>query len=186
MGCCEKTNQYLPASIAAGLDFEARVTLADYPASEWTLAAIIRGPSAINLTAAADGDTFVFTAAAATTTGWGAGLYAYELRATKAGGTVQVDRGQLQVTPDLSTATAGYDPRSENEIALDAIKAVLAKRASLDQERYRINNRELYRTSIADLLRLKGYYAGLVRQEKACAKGRKTFGRPVYVRFDSR
>src|SRR5690606_10716299 len=92
-----------------------------------------------------------------------------------------VESGRVRITPDLAQAAAGFDGRSQNRIALDAIDAVLARRATLDQERYRINNRELYRTPIEDLIRLRSYYATLVAREEATRKGVSPFGRQVKV-----
>lgn len=187
MACCEPQNQYLPASATAGLPFQATVALADYPAPAWTLTAYIRGPKSIDLTASASAGAHLFAADAATTAEWPAGQYWYALRASNAGQLVEIERGQINIAPDLATAADGYDGRSANQIALDAINAVLAKRATLDQERYRINNRELYRTSIKDLLTLKSYYATAVRNENACKSGgKRRFGRPIHVHFSPR
>ena len=60
---------------------------------------------------------------------------------------------------------------------------MIEKRASLDQERYRINNRELYRTPIADLLKLRDLYRAEVRREQAAARGQNPFGATVRVRL---
>lgn len=141
----------------------------------------MRGPSQINMTAALDGK---FTATAAETASWVPGTYWWTIRATNGDDVEEVENGTLIVLPDMVNATGAFDGSSENEKALQAIHAVLAKRASLDQERYRINNRELYRTPIADLIKLRGYYARLVAAEKrkACGKSGR-WGRPVVVNF---
>lgn len=184
MDCCDKTKHLLPSTIPAGLNFEALVELCDFPAPDWTLVAILRGPAAIDLEATAQGAAHLFSEDGDTTGAWAPGVYAYELRATKDGKTERADFGQVTIEADLASAEAGYDPRSDNQKALDAINAVLAKRATLDQERYRINNRELYRTSISDLLKLKSYYQSLVKREGAagCGSGGK-WGRKIPVNF---
>jgi hypothetical protein len=172
----------LPAEITAGLDFQAAVDLAAYPAPDWTLRAIVRGPQAIDLTATASGTSHVFTADAATTSGWKPGAYWYSLRATKDGAVVDAGRGQMNILPDLASVTEPYDGRSQAAIALDAIDAVLAKRATMDQQRYVINNRELWRTPIADLLKLRAYYATQVRRERKSPR----WGKPIIVKFSER
>ena len=91
--------------------------------------------------------------------------------------------GQITITPDLINAPVGFDGRTPNQIALDAIEAVIAQRATLDQERYRINNRELYRTSIPDLIKLRDHYVRLVKREQDIACGRNPFGNTVRVRL---
>ena len=75
----------LPAEITAGLDFQATVDAATYPAPDWTLRAVVRGPQAIDLTATADGTSHVFTADAATTAAWQPGAYWYSLPERSAG-----------------------------------------------------------------------------------------------------
>lgn len=173
----------LPESITAGLDFQAVVTLAEYPAPDWTLTAYLRGPAPIDLTATADGANHILAADAATTTTWMKGAYWYVLRATNGSAIMEAGSGQLEVLPDFATITGTYDGRSQNKIALDAIDAVMAKRATLDQQRYKINERELWRTSMADLLKLRAYYSVQVARENAKASGRSRWGRPVIVKF---
>ena len=73
--------------------------------------------------------------------------------------------------PDIAQLAAGHDARSHVQRVLDAIEAVLEKRATLDQERYRINNRELVRTPVADLLKLRDRYRGELARMKAASKG---------------
>jgi hypothetical protein len=180
MTCCVSA---LPAEITAGLDFQARVLLSAYPAPAWTLQAVLRGPAPIDLTATADGAEHVFTANAATTAAWAAGTYWYSLRASNGASTVEVEKGRLIVEADLAAVTGVFDGRTENEKALDAINAVLAKRATMDQQRYVINNRELWRTPIADLLKLKTSYVAAVRRERARASGCGGIGRQIPVRF---
>ena len=172
-----------PSRITAGLSFQVIVAYADYPAPDWELAAIIRGPKSIDLTATAEGSAHKFTVSAAESTDFIAGLHWYSLRATKGADVVEVDKGQVTILADLFVAEAGFDGRTENEKALDSIKAVLAKRATQDQQKYTINNRELWRTPIADLLKLRGFYTAAVRREKAIKSGRVGFGRSIPVRF---
>ncbi|WP_228368232.1 hypothetical protein, partial [Klebsiella pneumoniae] len=66
MTCCASA---LPAEITAGLDFRATVDLPDYPATEWTLAAFIRGARNIDLISTTDGATHVLAADATATSG---------------------------------------------------------------------------------------------------------------------
>lgn len=179
MALCDTT---LPDQITAGLDFLATVTFADYPATLWQLNAVIRGPQAIDLTATPDGQSFTFAAPAATTTAWAAGTYCYSLRALQGSAIMEAGRGQLTVLRDLASVTEPYDGRSQNAIALDAINAVIAKRATMDQQRYVINHRELWRTPIADLLKLRAFYATQVRRERKTSR----WGNPVIVKFSER
>lgn len=178
------STQTLPVRITAGLKLQATVTLPNHPAPDWAAWLHIRGPQTVNLQSNATGAEHVFTAPAATTKDWTPGAYWYVIRVQKGAEVDQVETGAFEVLPDLTQAPEGYDGRTQAQIALAAIDAVLQKRATLDQERYRINNRELYRTPIAELITLRGYYARLVAREKSAARGeRSRFGRPVTVRF---
>ncbi len=172
----------LPAKITAGLDFQAVVTLHEYPAPDWQLVAYLRGPQAIDLSATAEGISHVFAADAATTTAWLPGAYWFVLRATNGTATMEAGSGQLEVMPDLARVTEPYDGRSQFVIGLAAIDAVLAKRATQDQQRYIIDKRELWRMTIADLLKLRAYYASKVRAERSGCR----FGRQIPVRFSNR
>jgi hypothetical protein len=175
MNCGEK-NRLISGDATAGVDFAASVAV-PIPGVAYTLH--LRGPAAIDLTADSVGQFFVPGAA---TSAWTSGTYAYSLRAD---GTEEIDRYQIVVRPDFLSMPAGTDVRSQAEIGLEAIEAVLAKRATQDQQRYVINNRELWRTTIAELLKLRQFYANLVGRERQRRKGCGTFGRPILVRFHS-
>lgn len=176
MKCCQ-----LPQKITAGLTFEARLTLPDYPAPSWAVQLLLRGPKSIDLTAVPDGNAHVIRAAAGVTATWPAGDYWYSLRATSGDEVVEAESGQLIILPDLASAGDGYDGKSHAQRTLEAIEAVIEKRATMDQERYRINNRELYRTPIGDLIKLRDMYRIEVRREKDAACGRNPFGRKLRV-----
>ena len=183
MARCTGTSAFIPTTATAGLSYAATVDLSAYPAPDWVLSLHMRGVGSIDLTATPDGASHAFSASGATTADWAAGEYWYSLRATDGADVVEIETGQLRVLPDLVGAGAGYDGRTQAEIALDAIDAVLANRATIDQQRYRINNRELYRTDIADLLKLRTFYASQVARETAKKTGRSGFGRQITVRF---
>lgn len=174
-----------PAKIGAGLTFNLLLTLTAYPAPAWSVFVSLRGPGAMTMTAVSEGSQHRFRAEVTETAGWVPGDYWYTLRAVDAATSemVEVECGQITITPDLINAPAGFDGRTPNQIALDAIEAVIAQRATLDQERYRINNRELYRTSIPDLLKLRDHYVRLVKREQDLACGRNPFGNTVRVRL---
>lgn len=173
----------LPDKIGAGLTFDKLVTQTAYPAPVWVLSAALRGPGAMNLTASAEGTQHRLTVSAATTANWVPGLYSYSVRVTDGTDVFEIEAGQLEITPDLTSAAEGHDGRTHAQRTLEAIEAVIEKRASLDQERYRINNRELYRTPIADLLKLRDLYRAEVRREQAAARGQNPFGATVRVRL---
>lgn len=173
----------LPESITAGLTLEIPVSLTAYPAPDWVLSVILRGPQAIDLTAAADGIQHLLAESAATTATWPAGDYWFSVRVTDGSQVHQVEEGTLTIKPDLAAQLGSYDGRGHVERVLAAIEAVIEGRASKDQHRYKINNRELERTPIGDLLRLRDRYRDELRRLRAAEKGQTLLGRQVKVRF---
>lgn len=142
---------------------------------------LLRGPKAINVPVTIEGDEIVIRANAAVTATWPAGDYWYSLRATDGDDNIEIGGGQIRILPDLASMPDGYDGKTHARRTLDAIEAVIEKRASMDQERYRINNRELYRTPLADLLKLRDLYRMEVARECQAERGQNPFGRKVRV-----
>lgn len=171
-----------PSSISAGLTFDRTATLTAYPAPDWQLSAVLRGPATIDLQAEPVGPAHRFYANAAESAEWEPGAYWYSIRATDGTDVVEVEAGQIYIKPDLAAAEAGHDGRNHVQRVLESIEAVLEKRATIDQERYKINNRELWRTPISELLVLRDRYRSELRRMKAAAKG-GLFDQAVRVRF---
>lgn len=173
----------IPFIITAGVTFDHELNLTAYPADSWTLTLHMRGPSSINLAAVANDNRHQFSASAAETSQYKEGPYHYVLRATNnADEVVQVDQGIVEVIPDLLGMAEGTDTRSHAKKVLDAIEAVIEGRAQKDQAKYKINNRELERTPIPDLLQLRKTYKAEVYREQRKAKGQSPF-QSVKVRF---
>lgn len=185
-----------PTEIAAGTTLRWRRAFSLFPASDgWALSYAIRGPDAaeIEVDATADGDAFAVEVPASLTSGWTAGRYAiagYVERDEDAGGPEELERhlvyrGTLVVLEDLAAVTTPHDPRSHARRVLEAIEAVIEKRASRDQESYTINGRTLVRTPIAELIRLRDRYKGEVAGEEAAERIAAGLGsrRTIRVRF---
>jgi len=95
-----------------------------------------------------------------------------------------VDRRALLIQiRDASTFTEPTD----NEIALDAVRAMLAQKATRDQKEYTIANRQLKRYDMTELLALETRLTQLVNSERRRTAARK--GLPViqniYTRFSN-
>lgn len=172
-------SRIVPKTINSGFNFHATAWLPNYSGAEWTLELLFRGTGTITLTGERENARHVFSANAAETASWVAGEYTYFLRAVSGDDAYLVEQGTVRVTPDATKIADGTDMRSDAQKSLDAIDAVLAKRATLDQKRYRINNRELERTDPKDLIALRAHFFELVQREKAKASGKGLFGRQV-------
>lgn len=143
---------------------------------------MFRGPSQIDLTAEPAGASHRFLVSASATGEWSPGDYWYSVRATDGTTVVEVEAGQITIKPDLASISAVHDGRDHVRRVLDAIEAVLERRATQDQEKYKINNRELWRTPISELLVLRDRYRSELRRMNAVAKG-GLFDQAVRVRF---
>ena len=165
----------VPKNIAAGVNFTASAWRAEFSGTDWSLVLILRGPASIDLTADRDGARHVWDIVAADTAAWAPGTYAYQVRATSDDGdAVIVESGMRTIAADFAALAPGAEVRTPNRIALDAIEAVIAKRATVDQRSYRIRSgdseRELERMSVEELLKLRGHYRQLVREETPGAR----------------
>ncbi|WPZ28964.1 hypothetical protein T8A63_15220 [Sulfitobacter sp. OXR-159] len=172
----------IPNEIAAGITFSVSLSYPEYSAPEWGLTLILRGPQAITLDAARNGDEFTFSATADATAAWAPGTYWWQLRAVDTFETRLLEDGQVKVLQDLSAVEGPFDGRSHAVKVLEAVEAVIEGRATLDQQSYSINNRSLTRTPIADLIKLRAQYRAQVQAEKAGKKGGR-LGRVMRVRF---
>lgn len=160
-----------PAELRAGDTWAWTKTLADYPATAWTLKYRFKNAAGgFEITATASGDDYAVSVAAATTSGYAAGAYSW--MAWVEGGTSEkytVDTGTATINPDYrsGTATAAFDDRIHARIVLDAIEAVIEGRATKDQDEVEIAGRRLKRTPIPTLLRLRQHYKAEVAAEAA-------------------
>ncbi|WP_415221962.1 hypothetical protein [Pseudophaeobacter arcticus] len=162
----------IPGEIGAGVTFRATVSLPVYPAPEWSVDLILRGPGQIDLASTADGDNHAFHAAAAATKDWPPGHYRYELRASDGVDVVTVETGETRIAPDLAAIDQSHDGRDHVRKVLDAVEAVIENRATIDQQSYQINNRSLQRTPLAELMTLRAKYRAELSQKKRARSGR--------------
>jgi hypothetical protein len=171
-----------PASLRAGVTFDHCLVDNQHEAPAWALVALLRGPSSIDITSQPEGSKHRMTVAAAETAGWAPGQYAFSLRAVAGDAVIELDSGLAEILPDFAAITDGTDQRAHAQIALANIEAVLERRSTQDQDRYTINNRELWRTPLGDLLKLRDYYRAELARMRAKQRGR-LFGRQLKATF---
>lgn len=145
----------------------------EYPVADYNLKIAMSpvvGGSPVVVDAVSEGEKHKFSKS--DTSAIAAGEYQWSLFAVETGGDGSrhsIGSGDITVKPDPITST--IDPRTDKQKALAAIEAVLAKRASKDQENYAIEGRSLSRTPISDLIRLRNFYRNEVADEAAVASG---------------
>lgn len=182
-----------PGDIIAGDTLIWQRAFEDYPASAgWTLAYVLNSPTARIVVNSADitalGDAFSINIPSSETKTWAAGAYQWLAVAQLAAAgpnpaqRVTVALGRVNVTLDILDATTPQDTRTQNEIALANIDAMLAGTANGGVQEYTINGRMLRRYGLPELRALRSYYASLVRQERA-DRGEYQRPRTVAVHF---
>lgn len=132
----------------------------EYPSSAYTVSytADKQGSGSTTFSITASGTEHTVEVASATTAGYTAGTYAWQLYVTRTSDSQRLSlaRGTWTVITNLSASTA--DPRSHAKKVLDAIEATIEGRASIDQMSYSIQGRTLARTPLADLIKLRDDY----------------------------
>ncbi len=180
-----------PDEIVAGTTVEwRREDLADYPAPTWTLTYRLverkADGMAIAITASASGTYHAVSVDKATTATWPPGTYLWAAYVDDGTKRLRVDSGTLRVVADLAALPPGYDPRSHARRALEAIEAVLEKRASREDLMYRLpDGRQLQRIPTAELILLRDRYRAEVAREaeaERIANGLSA-GRLILTRF---
>ena len=133
---------------------------------------LVNGSAKVEFSTTADGDDHAVALPATTTTNWSPGRYRYQAYVESGADRHTVGTGTVDILPDFSSA-ATLDGRTHAEKVLDAIEAVIEKRATKDQESYSIKGRSLSRTPLPDLLVLRDKYKSEVRAEKRAEKVRR-------------
>lgn len=157
----------------------------DYPPSSYSLKYSARaegtGTREIEITASGSGTDFVVEVSKTTTNGYTPGRYRWQAYITRTSDSerVMVASGMFEVKPNRDDATT--DPRSHARKVLDAIEAVIEKRATRDQMLYIVNGRQLQRMAIKDLLMFRDRYRAEVLAEERAESGRG--GRKLVVRL---
>ena len=182
-----------PREIVIGITLKWTREFCDYPASEYSLTYYFRGAGqGFDAAATPDGDSFAVTVAAATTAEMSVGTYYWQAVATKDGETFVAGEGEARAVASLAAvaATVAVDGRSPAKKTLDAIDAMIAGKATLDQQEYMIDTgagaRSLKRIPVADLIELRKTYARIVARERRRDRVRRggTLFSSVKMRFD--
>lgn len=160
-----------PITLRAGDTWQWKRSLTDYPAGTWTLKYRFKNAAGgFEVVASADGTDHSVTVAAATSTGYAAGKYAWIAWVEAGTEKFTVDQGTVEVLPDLRTgaATAAQDTRSHARKVLDALEALLEGKATRDQMAYTINGRSLERLKPEEVIKWRSFYrAEVLREERA-------------------
>ncbi len=174
-----------PSQIVAGDSVQWQKTFENYPAGTWTLSyVLVNATNKYTITATASAEDFLVSLATTDTSSWAAGHYAWQAYLTATGQRITIEQGEIDIVTNFSAA-ASYDTRSQAQITYEAIEAVIAGRATKDQQMYMIGGRRLQLTPIPDLIVLRDKYKAIWNSEKN-AEGIKNGSTPknkVFVRI---
>ena len=116
------------------------------------------------------------------TEGWPAGLYWFDVSAQDAEGNKwNITRERLEL--DASLPNLPEDSRTTAERMVEMIEAMMAGNASAGVRRYKINNRELERYGVDELLRLLAFWRNRLATERRKARGESPMGGGIRFRI---
>lgn len=143
------------------------------------------GNHAFTINATESGNVYYVEVASTTTAGYNPHRYVWDAYITRTSDSqrIRIDSGVTQLLDNLANTNA--DQRSHVKKVLDALEAMIANRASVDQSSMSIAGRSLSRMDINDLLSWRDKYKAEYLRElkKARAKNGSSTGNTVKVRF---
>lgn len=133
----------------------------------------LRGLSSLDVMGTVSGDSIEFEV---NTEGLEPGLYSVAIWVLVDGQDRQVFRSRMKLLADIADQSAGTDQRTQAERIVEALEDFIERGASSPHRRYKINNRELERHSLREVLELLNYYRRRVAAETRKRTGRKRPG----------
>jgi hypothetical protein len=157
-----------PTRITAGDTLAWRKSLADYPATVWTLKyRLINAAGKVDITATADGTDHLVGVSATTSAAYAAGSYAWTAWVEKAGERVTVGGGTMVIAPNLAVQNS-FDARSDAAIIVDqlmaAYKTFTATQGHVAE--YEIAGRRMKYRSSAEILEQLNHWQAILATEK--------------------
>jgi len=162
----------------------------DYPTADYTLSYefnLIDGATASNFTLTATESNDEYIISTSDTGSYTKGEYNWVSYITRTSDSarVKIAEGYIEIQDNYATTSASV--RSHAKIVLDAVKAVIENRATMDQSSMSIAGRSLSRMSIDELFQLKDRYQAEYDKEvkKAAIKNGKSSGNTILTKFGS-
>lgn len=161
----------------------------DYPLASYSAQYVSRlsggGNTEFTVEATETGGTYLFTIPSATSAGFVAGDYHWQLEIVRTSDSSRIvlERGDWSVVVDLDVN--GSDPRSHAQIMIGKIESILQGKADSDVGSYSIAGRSLTKMSFGELMDARDKYKSEYAQE--LIRSRLEVGKPsgstVKVRF---
>lgn len=177
-----------PTKVFAGDTITWKKSLSDYlPSDGWSMTYVLVNSGAkITFNTTADGDDHLVSVDTTTSAGWAAGTYRWTSFLIKDSDRYSYEYGEIEIKPDVIAGDA-YDTRSTVKTILDAIEAVLAKKATKDQAAMIMpfGGRRIDRYPIEDLLKWRDKFKAEYAQEQRAERLEQGLGgrRKILTRF---
>jgi hypothetical protein len=136
----------------------------------------------IELTSTAEQENYRVQVSSSVTADWPPAGYTWASWVERSGERYTVQSGQITITPNPRTATAGWDNRSPWRKALEDAQAAL-RAWTPTRRRYKIGEREMEFNSAADVIKHIKYLEGQVLQEDINAGRATAPARRIYTRI---
>ena len=152
----------VPKSIVINNSVSWKVSLADFPATIWTLFyALVKANVQEVITASASGTDHLVEISPTTTTSYTAGEYEYQAFVVNGDGSqrYKVASGQIEILADYNDASTGLDARTWVKSTLDAIRDVVTGKVAHDRASYSIHGRSLSSYTWEEILSLEGKFS---------------------------
>lgn len=158
-----------PTQIIAGDTCAWVRSVPAYPADQgWTLTyklLPLGAPgAALTISSSPQGSDHLISISAATTAGWAAGTYRYQLAVAKDLEKYTLATGTMEILPTFDGT--GKAALTHNETCLNAITSVLEGDLGNPLSEYKIEGREAKRWGRIELVRLRAHYQRLVDGER--------------------
>lgn len=138
------------------------------------------GPQKYSIVASKTADKFIVLA---DTAQWLPGFYAWEAWATIGDTKSLIARNNFTLQPSARDIVAGTDLRSIARKAVGYLLEMLSGGPSIEARKYKINNRELERHSIAELVQLLSIWERKLAVEERRKQGLSTLGPRIKFRI---
>jgi hypothetical protein len=152
--------------------------------STYTLKYVFAGAvDPVTVTAAAEGSGWKTTISKSVSADFTAGDYSWEVQASSTTNRFTLANGRVTIKPDLSDVAAGYDGRTQAEIALAQARAAFANFSATGGRvrSYTIGHRSMTFDNLAEIQTQVTFWQAQVESEKIAQNPRR---RLIHNRFD--
>lgn len=161
----------MPEEFTLGDTIKFKKTLGDFPFSEsWTLTYYFVKEDGstgelfdVEATQYESTEDYLITIASDETSDRAAGAYSWRAKVTKSGETSTIEMGSITLNPSYAEVV---DTRSDACKIVAAIDASLAGKASPEQKKLKIKDREVEKYDTGQLLQLRTHYSTICQREK--------------------